>query len=166
MATTAVPITLDEYMNTSYSPDCEYIDGVVVERNVGRGKHACALSKVLLKLAELTGQNGVVLVAQRTRISETRVRVPDVCVVEELEDVVTKAPLLCVEVLSPEDRWNQVIASVGDYQEMGVACVWVVDPFQAKAWIFESQKGPMEVQDGKLTAQTLGVEVKLADVWP
>jgi Uma2 family endonuclease len=109
--TTAAQITLDEYMNTSYSPDCEYIDGVIVERNVGKGKHAYMLSKVLLKLAALTAdKKRVVLVAQRTQISESRIRVPDVCVVEELEEVVTKAPLLCVEVFSPDDRWNRVIA--------------------------------------------------------
>jgi Uma2 family endonuclease len=167
MAMTAVPITLDEYMNTSYSPDCEYIDGVIVERNVGRGKHAYTQLKLGIKLTEQTQPKKlVVLVEQRVRISATRVRIPDVCVVEELEDVVTKPPLLCVEVFSPDDRWNRVIASVGDYQEMGVPCVWVVDPFQAKAWIFESERAPMEVQDGRLTAQALGVEIKLADVLP
>lgn len=167
MATAATPITLDEYMNTSYSPDCEYIDGVVVERNVGQGKHAYTLSKVLLKLAELTAdEKRVALVAQRTQVSQTRVRVPDVCVVEELEEVVTKAPLLCVEVFSPDDRWNRVLASVGEYQAMGVPCVWVIDPYQAKAWTFESENPPVEVKDGRLTAQSLGVEVPLADVLP
>jgi hypothetical protein len=30
-----VLVALEEYLNTSYSPDREYVDGVVVERNVG-----------------------------------------------------------------------------------------------------------------------------------
>jgi Uma2 family endonuclease len=167
MATAAVPITLDEYMNTSYSPDCEYIDGVVVERNVGQGKHAYAQTRLLLRLAQLmTEKKRIVLVEQRVRISATRVRIPDVCVVEELEEVVTKAPLLCVEVFSPDDRWNRVLASVGDYQAMGVQCVWVIDPYLAKAWVFESENPPVEVKDGRLMAQSLGVEVQLADVLP
>jgi Uma2 family endonuclease len=167
MATTAAPITLDEYMSTSYSPDCEYIDGMIVERNVGQGKHAYAQTRLLLRLAQLmTEKKRIVLVEQRVRISATRVRVPDVCVIEELEEVVTKAPLLCVEVFSPDDRWNRVLASVGDYQAMGVPCVWVIDPYQAKAWIFESENPPVEVKDGRLTAQSLGVEVQLADVLP
>jgi Uma2 family endonuclease len=167
MATTALPITLDEYMNTSYSPDCEYIDGVVVERNVGQGKHAYTQTKLLLRLAQLmTEKKRIVLVEQRVRISPMRVRIPDVCVVEELEEVVTKAPLLCVEVLSPDDRWNRVIASVSDYQAMGVPCVWVIDPYQAKAWTFESENPPIEVKDGRLTAQSLQVEVQLVDVLP
>jgi Uma2 family endonuclease len=167
MATAAVPITLDEYMNTSYSPDCEYIDGVVVERNVGQGKHAYTQTKLLLRLAQLmTEKKRIVLVEQRVRISATRVRIPDVCVIEELEEVVTKAPLLCVEVFSPDDRWNRVLASVGDYQAMGVPCVWVIDPYQAKAWMFESENPPLEVKDGRLTAQSLGIEVQLTDVLP
>jgi len=31
---------MEEYMHTSYSPDREYIDGAILERNVGQGKHA------------------------------------------------------------------------------------------------------------------------------
>jgi Uma2 family endonuclease len=167
MATTAALITLDEYMSTSYSPDCEYIDGLVVERNVGQGKHGYAQSKLLFRLAELmAGKKLIVLVEQRTRVTPTRVRIPDVCVIEELEEVVTKAPLLCVEVLSPDDRWSRVIASVSDYQNMGVPCVWVIDPYEEKAWIFESEHPPVEANEGRLTARSLGVEVQLTEVVP
>lgn len=154
-------------MSTSYSPDCEYIDGVVVERNVGQGKHAFAQGKIYLKLSEqISSRRLIVLPEQRVRVSSMRVRIPDVCVVEELEEVVTKAPLLCVEVLSPDDRWSRVIASVSDYQLMGVPCVWVIDPYQVKAWTFESENPPVEVKDGRPRAQSLGVEVQLIDVLP
>jgi Uma2 family endonuclease len=172
MATSAALIPLDEYMSTSYSPDCEYLDGVVVERNVGKGRHAYTQGKLLLKLtAQIAGKKGIAVVEQRVRISPTRVRIPDVCVVEEVVEVISKPPLLCVEVLSPDDRWNRVIASIGDYQSMGVPCVWVIDPYQfqpyqVNAWIFESENPPVEVTDGKLTARALGTEVQLADVLP
>ena len=154
-------------MSTSYSPDCEYIDGAVVERNVGQGKHAFAQGKIYLKLSEqVSSRRLIVLPEQRVRVSSMRVCIPDVCVVEELEEVVTKAPLLCVEVLSPDDRWSRVIASVSDYQLMGVPCVWVINPYQVKAWTFESENPPFEVTDGRLTARSLGVEVQLTDVLP
>ncbi len=154
-------------MSTSYSPDCDYIDGVVVERNVGKGKHAYTQLRLGIKLTEQTqAKRFVVVVEQRVRVSQTRVRIPDVCVIEELEEVVSKPPLLCVEVLSPDDHWSRVIASVSDYQSMGVPCIWVIDPYGVKAWIFESEKGPMEVQDGKLTAQAAGAEIELTDVLP
>ena len=34
------PITVEEYLNTAYDPDMEYVDGVLVERNVGDWLHA------------------------------------------------------------------------------------------------------------------------------
>ena len=31
----AAPISVSEYLSTSYRPDCDYVDEVIVERNVG-----------------------------------------------------------------------------------------------------------------------------------
>jgi len=28
-------VSLEEYLSTSYDPDCDYVDGAVLERNVG-----------------------------------------------------------------------------------------------------------------------------------
>jgi len=166
MATATSPVSFDEYMKRSYSPDCEYLDGMVWERNVGQGKHSFAQGRILLKLSEQLGSRAIVLPEQRTRVSAARVRIPDVSVVTELEEVTSKPPLLCVEVLSPDDRWTRVLASVSDYETMGVPCVWVVDPYSARAWIFELDKPPTEVVDGKLTAAVLKMEIKLADMLP
>ena len=33
-------ISLDEYLHTSYHPDCDWVDGEVMERNVGEGSHS------------------------------------------------------------------------------------------------------------------------------
>jgi hypothetical protein len=38
MATTLV--SAGEYLATVYHPDCDYVDGVVLERNVGTREHA------------------------------------------------------------------------------------------------------------------------------
>ena len=166
MATSATSVSFDEYMNRSYSPDCEYLDGLVWERNVGKGKHSFVQGRILLRLSEQLGSGAIVLPEQRTQISGARVRIPDVSVVTELEEVTSKPPLLCVEVLSPDDRWTPVLASVSDYQAMGVPCIWVVDPYSGRAWVFELDEPPMEVVDGRLTAAVVKVEIKLADVMP
>jgi len=167
MATAANFISFDEYMRSSYSPDCEYIDGTIVERNVGQGKHAYTQGKVYLKISQqVEPKSLIVLPEQRVRISATRVRVPDVCVVGELEEVIGKPPLLCVEVLSPDDRWSRVNASVSDYQNMGVPCVWVIDPYGSRAWVFHLENPPVEVLDGRLLSEELGIEVHLADLLP
>jgi len=68
--------------------------------------------------------------------------------------------------MSPDDRWSRIRASVHDYEAMGVPCVWVVDPYERRAWIFEEDKPPSEVRDGVLRAESLGLEVQLSDVLP
>ena len=35
-----VQISLEEYLQTSYHPDCDYVDGEVQERNWGEFDHA------------------------------------------------------------------------------------------------------------------------------
>lgn len=154
-------------MATSYSPDSEYIDGVVVERNEGQGKHAYTQGKILLKIEEQVGPKGLMALPElRVQVAHRRVRIPDVCVTGQLEETLTVPPRLCVEVLSPDDRWNRVNASIRDYQAMGVPCIWVVDPYSLRAWIFEEENSPVEVQDGRLVAEQLGIEVPLVEVWP
>ncbi len=37
-------------------------------------------------------------------------------------------PLVCIEVLSPEDTWRRLQAVVNDYCEMGAKSVWALDP--------------------------------------
>jgi hypothetical protein len=36
---TATLISLEEYLRTAYHPDCDYVDGVLEERNVGEWNH-------------------------------------------------------------------------------------------------------------------------------
>ena len=34
-------VSVEEYLSTSYDPDCEYDEGAVVERNLGEIEHVC-----------------------------------------------------------------------------------------------------------------------------
>ena len=38
--TTGTLVSVEEYLNTSYSPDCDYVDGEVLERNWGEWNHS------------------------------------------------------------------------------------------------------------------------------
>ena len=49
------------------------------------------------------------------------------------EEIITHAPILCVEVLSPEDRISEMDERITDYFQMGVPCVWIFDPIRRKA---------------------------------
>ena len=56
MATQPSVLSLDEYMETSYSPECEYVDGLVVERNVGKFKHSYTQGQVIAFLIGILGR--------------------------------------------------------------------------------------------------------------
>jgi Uma2 family endonuclease len=67
----------------------------------------------------------------RIRVSATRVRIADLCLIERgesIEQVPTKPPLAVVEILSPEDRISRYNDRLGDYRRMGIQNVWVIDP--------------------------------------
>ena len=43
-------ISVEEYLRTSYRPDCDYVDGEVQERNVGEFDHSSCQMKILMYL--------------------------------------------------------------------------------------------------------------------
>ena len=75
-------VSVKEYLHTKYpNGDREYLDGLVVERNVGTPAHS-ALQKILI-VHLATFEKDLHLAVRpecRTRIEETRYRVPDVLV--------------------------------------------------------------------------------------
>jgi hypothetical protein len=46
-----VHISLEEYLKTRYEPDCEYVDGVLEERNVGRHRHSRTQARLAVWLS-------------------------------------------------------------------------------------------------------------------
>src|SRR4051812_10221940 len=75
-------ISVSEYLHSSYSPDRDYVDGHVEERNLGEHDHAAVQAALILWFGQHQNEwNIEVLPEQRIRISSTRFRVPDVCLV-------------------------------------------------------------------------------------
>jgi hypothetical protein len=72
-------IPVEEYLSTGYDPDCEYDDGVVVERNLGEIEHAY-LQTLLATLFTVRSAewNVLALTEQRVQIAPRRFLVPDV----------------------------------------------------------------------------------------
>jgi Uma2 family endonuclease len=82
-------------------------------------------------------------------VKPARFRIPDICVVagaEPEEQIFTTPPLVCIEILSKDDRWSQVQERIDDYLAFGVRHVWVIDPRSRKAYEFTSE-GMHEVKE-------------------
>jgi len=125
-------ISVSEYLKSSYSPDRDFVDGRVEERNVGEHDHAAVQAALILWFGQHQNDWRIeVLPEQRMRISATRYRVPDICLVsldEPVEQILTKPPLACIEVLSPEDTLRRMQQRVDDYRDFGVGNIWILDP--------------------------------------
>ena len=158
----ATLISVEEYLSSSYEPDCDYVDGVLEERNLGELSHG----RLQLELGRYLGNrarqwNVLVSLEQRIRVAPRRVRIPDVCVFlrdRELEEVPTTPPLVCIEVLSPEDRWPRIEKRIADFLAMGVPWIWVFDPKRRR--IFEYTKsGKREVLEDLLEALPVSIRI-------
>jgi Uma2 family endonuclease len=131
MATnTIVPVS--EYLTTVYRPDCDYVDGEVQERNLGELDHSDLQGRFMELLSTPESKSYIRVNAEiRVQIGPTRFRIPDVCVRRvpaAREQIIQTPPLLCIEVLSPQDRVARVRDRVHDFLNMGVREVWVADP--------------------------------------
>lgn len=158
-------VSVEEYLNTSYRPDCDYVDGEVQERNLGEREHNRTQREILAYfLAHYPKWREQLFPEQRMRVSATRYRVPDVCLIAQdapVEPVFTQPPLLCIEILSPDDRISRYLDRLKDYFDMGVPTCWLIDPVAHRGWI--ATPGHMdEVTDGIL--RSADFEMPLSEV--
>jgi Uma2 family endonuclease len=166
-AASAVLTPLDEYLATAYQPDRDYLDGVLLERNVGEIDHSDAqtAAAVYVRLHAPGFWAGVEV---RVQVKDTRFRVPDVTVVRGPKPagrVILSPPEVAIEVLSPDDRVPDIQSKIDDFLAFGIPCVWVIDPESRRAWIHTSG-GTREVADGMLRNLTGDLTLPLSAIFP
>ena len=161
-------VSIEEYLRSTYRPDCDYVDGEVLERNVGERDHSRLQGEIYFYFRSRAREwNARAYPEQRVQVSAHRFRVPDLCVVlgdEPEEQVFTRPPFICIEILSPEDRQQRTQERVDDYLRFGVPHVWVIDPWTRRAWVY-SADGAREVKDGVLRTENPVMEIPLADLF-
>ena len=159
-------ISVQEYLRTINHPDCDYVDGEVVQRTLGEQSHGRLQGSILRWLWDRERLHGYrTLVEVRLQVSPTRFRIPDVMLIPlsaASERIIQTPSLLCIEVLSPEDTMKRTLARVGEYLNMGVPVCWVIDPEKRLAWSVNAN-GPVEATAGVLHAGD--IEIPLDDVF-
>ena len=162
---TATRVPVSEYLETSYRPDCEYIDGEIRERNVGETDHSRLQALLIRYLSNREEQWGIiVLPEQRVQVKPTRYRVPDIAVVKgslPTTPILHEPPFLCIEVLSRKDSMYDMQDKIDDYLTFGVQHVWVINPRTRRAFLYTAD-GMREAKDGILRTQNPNIEVPLA----
>jgi Uma2 family endonuclease len=160
-------VSVQEYLSTDYEPDCDYVDGVLEERNLGEQDHS-RLQSLLIAfcVAHEKQWRTRCLTEQRVQVLPTRFRVPDVAIVDldNRDPILTKPPLVCIEVLSPEDRLNRVIRRAEDFLDMGVAEVWIIDPQPRRCYRHTKAEGFHEVPSGILATSDGRITLNVAEL--
>ena len=118
--------------------DREYVDGVVVELNVGDPLHSLVQGNIVFGL-RCKYPEVKVLPELRSRVTPTRYRLPDVCVTLTFPrtKALLEAPFLAVEILSEDDSMSRVIEKLKEYAAIGTPNIWVIDPRLRQMFTFQ-----------------------------
>ena len=168
MATTPSLLTIEEYLRTSYHPDADFVNGELEERNLGEYEHG-KIQGLLFHIFTLNQKQWGIdpVVEQRIRVSTTNIRICDVAVLRSdtpRESVTVTPPLICIEVLSPEDRIPRAERVLADYRAMGVENIWLIDPARRIAYTFDAT-GLHLADPTKLTVPGTPVHLDLTEAF-
>lgn len=168
MAAASTPLTLEEYLETSYEPECEYVDGELIPKAMGTNDH----SRLQFRIGQLLyryEEAGLCEVApeQSLRLRKTAVLIPDVCLLpvgHGEHGVVSQTALLCIEILSPPDRFSYTVKKCEEYLRWGVPACWIFDPEENKTWFYDVAGLHPVARDGVLRLGS--IELALSELWP
>ncbi len=157
MSTTAL-VSVQEYLARTEKPNCEYEDGVLHPKALPTTPH----SVIQYLLLRMLGKQGAHALPELTvHVTANTFLVPDVAVVREFQfPYPTDPALLCIEILSPEDRVGAMLAKCEKYHAWGVPDCWVIDPEKPSAWTYPQGGEPMRLDaSGTLHADNLSVSL-------
>ena len=140
MATNTL-VTPEEYLLMAFDgPDQEFVDGEVVERNVGERQHSEIQARLVEIFYELRKNVPLYCFPElRLRLAETRYRIPDLSVFAKekpAESVPSSPPLVAIEIVSRDDRYTEITHKLEEYRAWGVPHVWLIDPWQKKLGVY------------------------------
>ncbi len=164
---TSTQTPVEEYLRTSYDPDREYVDGEVLDRNVGEQDHSFIQKRLLRFLMQQEEQLGICAVQEwRMRLDARHYRIPDVMIIVgpvDRERVRSKPPFVCIEILSPEDRQSRMQKKVAEYLAFGVGYVWVLDPESKEAFAYTTNG--FEKVSTVLRTENPVIEIPLTEIF-
>ena len=160
--TTGTAVSVDEYLRTADKPNCEYIDGVLVQKPMPTWMHS-ELQYQIAYMIRTFFPRFEAMPELTVRIDAKRYLIPDLAVQERgtRQRPYAVTPIhLCIEIVSPEDRMSEVFAKCETYHEWGTLITWIVDPQSRRAWEYVKGYAPEQIaSDGELRAGEIHLRV-------
>lgn len=139
----AVHVSVEEYLRTTYRPDREYIDGELREKPVPTDLHGTVQMLIGQWFLNHMKEWGVTPASEvRTQVQPERFRLPDVSLrrfPRRFTKTQNDPPLVAIEILSDDDRYSDLANRAGDLRGMGVEHVWLIDPEQRTASVWDGR---------------------------
>lgn len=161
---TATRVSLEEYLQSHYEPECELIDGELHQKAMPVIQHQYVSRELLLALSKYR-HLGEAFSELSIRIAEATVLIPDVAFVRHpvpASGILETPPLLCVEILSPSDRFSATLAKMERYRAFGVEACWILDPAKRAAWSVDADGRPAEEHE---TLRAAGIEISVSAIF-
>ena len=138
---TQTQVSVEEYLRTSFDgADCEFVDGKIVERNVGGNQHSTAQGRLIEFFYDLRKSHPLYARPElRFKLAEGQFRVADVAVFEgepPIDEAPSNAPLIVIEIVSRDDRYTETVQKLDEYRRWGVQHIWLVDPYLRKIYSY------------------------------
>jgi Uma2 family endonuclease len=146
MATTT-QLTADQYLKMHFEDlEPEFVHGELIERPMPTSLHAWLTHLLSMRLHRA----GFCLAGVRCRLPEDVFRIPDLEVFTTFpERIPTSPPLIVVEIISPDDRYSDLMKKLDGYRAWGVEHIWIVEPETRKFHVYES-RGLIEAKQFEL----------------
>lgn len=185
MVTTTAPsdvklITGEELQDMGDIGPCELIDGRIMPMSPTGGEHAFLEFSLGRHLGNFVAdsQLGWVLggeVGIYIHRDPDRIRAADVAFISKdrspkrpSKGFLEVAPELVIEIMSPDDRWQQIRQKLEDYFSIGAEWVWIVEPENRAILVYHSMT-EMQKLDEAATLSGEGVlsgfELAVADLF-
>ena len=164
-------LSVEEYLNSDYEPDCEYNNGVLEERNVGEFDHSfLQIFLGTLFTNHIADWRVFALTEQRVQLNPRRYLIPDITVLRmgfQREPIVSRPPLIAIEILSPKDTLKAAAKKALEYLDFGVEHVWIIDPGgrRRRAVYLGTRSGLELVPSQELTVAGTPIRVGIAELF-
>jgi len=134
-------ISEEEYLRTSFLDRTpEYIDGELVERSLPNNSHSKTQVELIFRFRNLQQRLPLFPISElRVPVAPRKYRIVDLAVYahqEPVEELPRELPLVVIEIVSPDDRYEELMTRLEEFRVWGVPHVWLVDPGLRRIYVY------------------------------